>query len=187
VSGAQEYDRILVYDISRWGRFQDADEAGHYEFLCRSAGISVHYCAETFANDGTFPSVVMKTLKRAMAAEYSRELGVKVFDGRRRSPAFSTAGGSAFVVASGRNRLCLGFYETQNMPDAVLGVERPSGLGDGISIFPNHSGSKGLMHLRLLSTKIRFELRTTQCTPEHGLSQMKNCLSQFAHCSLRKG
>src|SRR5580658_4314122 len=28
------YKAILVYDVSRWGRFQDTDEAAHYEFLC---------------------------------------------------------------------------------------------------------------------------------------------------------
>jgi hypothetical protein len=25
-----------VYDVSRWGRFQDPDEAAHYEFLCKA-------------------------------------------------------------------------------------------------------------------------------------------------------
>jgi len=75
---------ILVYDISRWGRFQDTDEAAHYEFLCKNSGIPVHYCAEPFANDATLPSSILKTLKRTMAGEYSRELGVKVFDGKSR-------------------------------------------------------------------------------------------------------
>lgn len=84
VAGTQEYKAILVYDVSRWGRFQDADEAAHYEFLCKSAGIPVHYCAETFMNDGTMPSLMMKALKRTMAAEYSRELGIKVFAGQKR-------------------------------------------------------------------------------------------------------
>ncbi len=84
VSGAAAYKVILVYDVSRWGRFQDSDEAAHYEFLCKSAGIPVHYCAEAFANDGTIPSLIMKALKRTMAAEYSRELGVKVFEGQKR-------------------------------------------------------------------------------------------------------
>lgn len=78
------YQAILVYDISRWGRFQDIDESAHYEFLCRSAGISVHYCAEAFVNDGSVPSSIMKALKRVMAGEYSRELGVKVLAGQRR-------------------------------------------------------------------------------------------------------
>jgi DNA invertase Pin-like site-specific DNA recombinase len=31
-SGSAEFGTILVYDVSRWGRFQDADEAADYEF-----------------------------------------------------------------------------------------------------------------------------------------------------------
>jgi len=84
VSGQAAYKAILVYDVSRWGRFQDNDEAAHYEFVCRSAGFPVHYCAESFANDGSTASSFMKALKRSMAAEYSRELGVKVLAGQRR-------------------------------------------------------------------------------------------------------
>src|SRR4051812_5438153 len=30
--GHADYQTILVYDVSRWGRFQDADEAAYYEF-----------------------------------------------------------------------------------------------------------------------------------------------------------
>jgi DNA invertase Pin-like site-specific DNA recombinase len=78
LSGNAGYKAILVYDVSRWGRFQDTDEAAHYEFLCKNAGIPIHYCAELFPNDGTLPSSIFKVLKRAMAAEYSRELSVKV-------------------------------------------------------------------------------------------------------------
>jgi DNA invertase Pin-like site-specific DNA recombinase len=78
ISGVQPYKAILVYDVSRWGRFQDSDEAAHYEFICHRAGVAVHYCAETFSNDGTMASVIMKALKRVMAAEYSRELSEKV-------------------------------------------------------------------------------------------------------------
>jgi DNA invertase Pin-like site-specific DNA recombinase len=84
VTGTADYRTILVYDVSRWGRFQDTDESAHYEFLCKSAGIPVHYCAETFANDGSLPNLIMKTLKRTMAAEFSRELGVKVLAGQKR-------------------------------------------------------------------------------------------------------
>jgi hypothetical protein len=84
VSGNAPYRAILVYDVSRWGRFQDTDESAHYEFVCKSAGVPVHYCAETFANDGSLPSMIMKALKRTMAGEYSRELGVKVLAGQKR-------------------------------------------------------------------------------------------------------
>lgn len=60
------------------GRFQDTDESAYYEFLCRKAGVPIHYCAETFPNDGTMPSTIMKSLKRLIAAEFSRELSEKV-------------------------------------------------------------------------------------------------------------
>jgi DNA invertase Pin-like site-specific DNA recombinase len=84
VGGGVGYGAVLVYDVSRWGRFQDTDEAAHYEFLCKQAGVPVHYCAETFPNDGSLPSMIMKALKRTMAGEYSRELSVKVFEGQKR-------------------------------------------------------------------------------------------------------
>jgi DNA invertase Pin-like site-specific DNA recombinase len=84
VQGRQSYRAILVYDVSRWGRFQDTDEAAYYEFLCKRAGVLIHYCAETFSNDATMSSAIMKALKRVMAGEYSRELGVKVLAGHKR-------------------------------------------------------------------------------------------------------
>ena len=84
VGGHVPFKVILVYDISRWGRFQDTDESAYYEFLCRKSGVPIHYCAEQFANDGTMPNAIMKALKRTMAAELSRELAVKVYAGQRR-------------------------------------------------------------------------------------------------------
>jgi DNA invertase Pin-like site-specific DNA recombinase len=68
-SGHTEYKAILVYDVSRWGRFQNNDEGAHYEFLCQRSGIPLHYCAEPFSNDGTATSSLLKALKRSMAAE----------------------------------------------------------------------------------------------------------------------
>lgn len=86
-SGNAPYDTILVYDVSRWGRFQDADEAAHYEFICRRAGKRVIYCAEPFDNDQTPMAALIKNLKRVMAGEYSRELSDKVLQGQLRSAA----------------------------------------------------------------------------------------------------
>lgn len=83
-SGAAEFTVILVYDVSRWGRFQDADESAYYEYICKRSGIVVLYCAEQFENDGSPVSTIVKGVKRAMAGEYSRELSVKVFAGQRR-------------------------------------------------------------------------------------------------------
>lgn len=49
-TGRPDFQAILVYDVSRWGRFQDADESAYYEYICRRAGIQVIYCAEQFDN-----------------------------------------------------------------------------------------------------------------------------------------
>lgn len=76
-----EFQAILVYDVSRWGRFPDPDEAASYVHTCKRHGVPVIYCAESFSNDGSLSSTVMIGLKRSMAAEYSRELSDKVFKG----------------------------------------------------------------------------------------------------------
>jgi DNA invertase Pin-like site-specific DNA recombinase len=83
-AGNCDFKAILVYDVSRWGRFQDPDESCYYEHICKRAGIKVHYCAEQFDNDGSPLAAMAKSVKRAMAAEYSRELSVKVFAGLAR-------------------------------------------------------------------------------------------------------
>ncbi|SMF24215.1 Resolvase, N terminal domain, partial [Xaviernesmea oryzae] len=83
-AGDTDFTIVLVYDVSRWGRFQDADESAYYEYICRRAGIAVQYCAEQFENDGSPVSTIVKGVKRAMAGEYSRELSTKVFAGQGR-------------------------------------------------------------------------------------------------------
>src|SRR5579863_4659782 len=84
LTGQDRFRVILVYDVSRWGGFQNTDESAYYEFLCRSAGVPVHYCAEQFENDDRLPNSLLKSLKRSMAAEYSRELAVKVSSGQEK-------------------------------------------------------------------------------------------------------
>jgi DNA invertase Pin-like site-specific DNA recombinase len=84
IGGRADFEAILVYDVSRWGRFQDADESAYYEYICKRAGIVIHYCAEQFENDGSPISTIVKGVKRAMAGEYSRELSAKVFAGQCR-------------------------------------------------------------------------------------------------------
>jgi DNA invertase Pin-like site-specific DNA recombinase len=132
VGGPQPYRAILVYDVSRWGRFQDADESAYYEFLCKNAGTPVHYCAETFVNDGAMPNVVMKALKRVMAAEYSRDLSCKVFEGEKRinELGFRTGGTAGYGL---RRMLCA--------PDGshkqILSVgQRKSILTDRVTLVP---------------------------------------------------
>ena len=83
MSGAP-FSTVLVLDVSRWGRFQDPDQAAHYEFLCREAGVSVRYCSEAFDDDGSATSSLVKSMKRVMAAEYSRQLSERCSASLRR-------------------------------------------------------------------------------------------------------
>ena len=132
VGGPQPYRAILVYDVSRWGRFQDADESAYYEFLCKSAGIPVHYCAETFVNDGAMPNVVMKALKRVMAAEYSRDLSGKVFEGEKRinELGFRTGGTAGYGL---RRMLCAADGSSKQILNEG---QRKSILTDRVTLVP---------------------------------------------------
>ena len=97
-SGQTDFGHLLVFDVSRWGRFQDVDESAHYEFICRKAGVKVAYCAEQFENDGSLLSSIVKNIKRVMAAEFSRELSSKVHAGALRlaSLGFKMGGAAAY-------------------------------------------------------------------------------------------
>ena len=44
-NGKADYSAILVVDISRLGRFQDSDEIANFAYLCKRAGIEIHFCA----------------------------------------------------------------------------------------------------------------------------------------------
>lgn len=83
-SGSADFSVLLVYDVSRLGRFQDIDEAAELELRCKRAGVTIQYCAEQFENDGSMVADLFKVFKRSMAGEYSRELSVKVHAGQTR-------------------------------------------------------------------------------------------------------
>jgi DNA invertase Pin-like site-specific DNA recombinase len=92
---------ILVLDVSRWGRFQNVDESAFYEFLCTQHGIRVIYVGEPLLQgEGPLQSII-KSLKRSMAAEYSRELSAKVFAGQARliREGFSMGGPAAYGLS----------------------------------------------------------------------------------------
>lgn len=135
-AGRADFNMVLVYDVSRWGRFQDVDESAYYEYACRRAGIAVAYCAEPFTNDGSPLAAVLKGLKRAMAAEYSRELSAKVFRAQcRLTEAGFKQGGLAgyglrrvVISATGQPKGLLGAGERKSMPtDRVTYARGPDG------------------------------------------------------------
>jgi DNA invertase Pin-like site-specific DNA recombinase len=130
VGGSHAYKAILVYDVSRWGRFQDTDEAAYYEFVCKRSGVRIHYCAEPFVNDNQMPSIVMKALKRVMAAEYSRELSEKTFLGEKRNSELGFRNGSHPGYGL-RRQLC----SSDGTPKQLLGIgERKNLLADRVRL-----------------------------------------------------
>jgi DNA invertase Pin-like site-specific DNA recombinase len=130
--GNVDFKVILVYDVSRWGRFQDPDEAAYYEYICKRAGIRVIYCAEQFENDGSPFSAIVKGIKRAMAAEYSRELSVKVFAGHTRLLALGFRQGA--LPAFGTRRLLV---DQNGTPKCILSYrERKSIQTDRVILVP---------------------------------------------------
>lgn len=79
---APAFDYVLVYDVSRWGRFQDQDEAAYYEFRCKQRGKKVIYVSRGFPKEEQkLISHLQTSIERYMAAEYSRQLSDKVFAG----------------------------------------------------------------------------------------------------------
>lgn len=81
-AGRADFSVVLVYDVSRWGRFQDIDEGTYYEQVCKRAGVRVIYCAEDFEDDNSLASTIIKAMHRVDAADYSRRLSKKVFAGQ---------------------------------------------------------------------------------------------------------
>ena len=133
--GQADFDVILVYDVSRWGRFQDADESAYYEFICKSAGISVIYCAELFENNGSLLATLIKVMKRAMAGEYSRELSAKIARAHRRHAELGFHQGGppnyglrrVLVDASNQPKMPLKHGEAKSLHgDRVILVKGPS-------------------------------------------------------------
>jgi DNA invertase Pin-like site-specific DNA recombinase len=90
-------DYVLVYDVSRWGRFQDPDEAAYYEMLCKKRGIKVIYISRGFPKEEMALLNQLQTpIERYMAAEYSRQLSEKVWSGSMKvSEQGFSAGGTA--------------------------------------------------------------------------------------------
>lgn len=134
--GIADYSTVLVYDVSRWGRFQDPDVSASYEVRCRQAGVSVQYCAEQFTNDGSPVSNIVKSVKRMMAGEYSRELSVKVFAGQSRliELGYRQGGAAGFGLrrqlvdshGAPKNQLQMGEHKSIQT-DRVILVPGPSG------------------------------------------------------------
>lgn len=82
-AGTADFQHILVYDMSRWGRFQNIDESRSYEYLCNIKGVQVHYCAEPYTNSDEDHAKLIKYIHSLEAKDYCRHLSEKVFNGQK--------------------------------------------------------------------------------------------------------
>jgi DNA invertase Pin-like site-specific DNA recombinase len=128
----RKFDAILVLDVSRWGRFQNPDQAAHYEFLCCQAGVRVVYCGEPFGEDVAPITTIVKHLKRVMAGEYSRELSVKMSRAKRQQAQLGFRQGGSLIY--GFRRLLV---DPERKPRQVLNRgERKALTSDKVIVIP---------------------------------------------------
>lgn len=79
---APHFDYILVYDVSRWGRFQNQDEAAYHQYLCSQRGKEVIFVTHGLPRPEEKMNRRLQTaVEREMAAIYSQQLSDKVFFG----------------------------------------------------------------------------------------------------------
>ena len=105
-ANAPHFDYVFAYDVSRWGRFQDQDQAPYLTYLCKQQGKEVIYISRGFPDaKNQFIFDLETTIQRHMAADYSRQLSSKVFYGCVKvSEQGYSAGGTAIY---GMTRLLL--------------------------------------------------------------------------------
>ncbi|MCP4620659.1 MAG: recombinase family protein [Bradyrhizobium sp.] len=158
--GRADFDCILVYDVSRWGRFQDVDESAYYEFICKRAGILIHYCEDDFENDGSLTSIVLKNLKRAGAADYSLQLSKKVFLGQCNvvSKGYWRGGSAGY----GLRRLLL---DENDRPKTVLQFKQRKNIkSDRIVLVPGPKSEVNVVQRIFTSFAIQKKSRTQIAT-----------------------
>ena len=103
---APPFEYILVYDVSRWGRFQNPDEAAMYQYQCTKRGKKLIFIDKGMPRDDQALITHLQTsIERYMAADYSRQLSSKVFFGAAKiSEQGYSAGG---IACYGMSRLLL--------------------------------------------------------------------------------
>jgi len=94
---APDFRYVLVLDETRWGRWQDPDEAAYWTMICKKHGKQVVYISRGFPKEEQkLLSSLETSIGRYMAAEYSRQLSDKVWHGSMKvSEQGFSAGGTA--------------------------------------------------------------------------------------------
>lgn len=78
----EAFDYVVFYDVSRLGRFEDSDEAGHFAYECKQRGKEVIYARRGFPVEGQKDmSQVQTAFERWMSFKYSEKLSEDVIRG----------------------------------------------------------------------------------------------------------
>lgn len=99
---AAGFDYVLVYDVSRWGRFQNQNEAGYYEYLCNQNKKKIIYVSRGFPREEQeLTYSIITPMERWMAAQYSKQLSEKVWYGciKVSKDGYSAGGASCYGMA----------------------------------------------------------------------------------------
>jgi DNA invertase Pin-like site-specific DNA recombinase len=81
VKKRNDFEYVLVLDVSRWGRFQDIDDSAAYCAECKRHGKTVIYTSIGMPQEGDPYRGMRESIDRVRAATYSWELSGKVFNG----------------------------------------------------------------------------------------------------------
>jgi len=97
---APHFDYVFIYDVSRWGRFQDQNQGAYWEYVCKKSGKEVVYVSLGFPTDPLLSSLQI-SVQRHMAADFSRQLSSKVFYGcvKVSEQGYSAGGTAAYGMA----------------------------------------------------------------------------------------
>ena len=100
-----DFKYIIVYDVSRWGRFESPKEATYWEVLCEKTGKKIKYSTESNVNDDSMGAFITKVIKDSEASEYSKKLSKVSFRGHKHYAelGYHVGGGKKY----GYNRLLL--------------------------------------------------------------------------------
>jgi DNA invertase Pin-like site-specific DNA recombinase len=77
-SGQNDFRKVLVYDVDRWGRPIDPDEAVYWEYHLKRFGVQVVYISDESINDNSLAGRLTKKIKQELATEESRKQSLRV-------------------------------------------------------------------------------------------------------------
>lgn len=97
---SQDFDFVMVLDVSRWGRFQNIDEAAYYDFLAYRNNRKVVYVDRGLNTDPSqeFVRSIIVMIDRWSSGEFLRQLSTKVWFGDKKviEQGYSHGGPAAF-------------------------------------------------------------------------------------------